>query len=226
VKAEPLAGFEEWSEVIRHPLIWLGLPDPVESMKDARMLDPERGELSSRIKALLEVFGAGAPGRDFSAADIHQKSLEPGGSGPYGQPTPLYPALLMAFAANTNSRAPMNAKTIGNLLVADLNRVVDGYRLVIAKESSHGHRYKLMGPDYYPKDAMERNGFNAPTTQNAAATENKSEVTLPEYEPPTEYEPPPVKPAPRYPGAEPREARPGLREKKPSRRGTARRRKA
>jgi putative DNA primase/helicase len=28
--AEPLAGFEAWSRMVRHPLIWLGLKDPVE----------------------------------------------------------------------------------------------------------------------------------------------------------------------------------------------------
>jgi hypothetical protein len=149
VKAEPLASFEEWSEIIRHPLMWLGLPDPVESMKDARMLDPERGELSSRIKALLEVFGGGASGEEFTAADINRKILETVGSGPYGKPKPLYPDLLMAFAM-TNSGIPMNAKAIGNQLRADLGRVVDGYSLVIVKESAHGHRYKLIGPDYNP----------------------------------------------------------------------------
>ena len=46
---------------------------------------------------------------------------------------------------------PMNSKGIGHQLVADLGRVVDGYSLVITKESDKkGNRYKLIGSDYDP----------------------------------------------------------------------------
>src|SRR4029079_17212570 len=36
------AGFEEWSQFARFPLMWLGMADPVLSMKDARELDTKR----------------------------------------------------------------------------------------------------------------------------------------------------------------------------------------
>jgi hypothetical protein len=154
VKAEPLAGFEEWSEIIRHPLMWLGMPDPVESMKDARILDPERGELTDRIKALVAVFVAGEPGDEFTAADINRKSVEMIES-MYGKPTPRYPDLLAAFSMTSGRAIPMNAKAIGIQLVADLGRMIDGYSLALVKKSDHGHCYKLVGRDYDPLDPSE-----------------------------------------------------------------------
>src|SRR5262249_30811664 len=32
----PLASFEAWSDLVRSPLVWLGYPDPVETMASAR----------------------------------------------------------------------------------------------------------------------------------------------------------------------------------------------
>jgi putative DNA primase/helicase len=40
-KLPPLASFEEWSDLVRSALVWLGLPDPVETSEDARDDDPE-----------------------------------------------------------------------------------------------------------------------------------------------------------------------------------------
>src|SRR5262249_48345617 len=148
VKAEPLNGLEEWSAAIRYPLIWLGLPDPVECLKEARALDPERGEKAARINALVEVFGAGKGGKEFTAADVLKKIQEIGGHGNYGRPEPRYPDLVMAFAL-TESGVPMNAKTIGHTLIENLDKVINDCRIVMVKKDTHnGHRYKLIGRDY------------------------------------------------------------------------------
>src|SRR4029078_6718155 len=36
----PLASFEDWSGLVRDPLIWLGEPDPCETMERTRRDDP------------------------------------------------------------------------------------------------------------------------------------------------------------------------------------------
>jgi putative DNA primase/helicase len=151
VEAETLNGLEEWSAAIRYPLIWLGLPDPAECLKEARALDPERGEKGARISALVEVFGAGESGNEFTAGDVLKKMQEIGGSGPYGRPEPRYPDLVEAFAIASGSGVPMNSKAIGNTLIENLDKVINDYRIVmIKKDSHHGHRYKLIGKDYDP----------------------------------------------------------------------------
>jgi hypothetical protein len=39
-EVQKLAGYSEWERAIRMPLIWLGKPDVVESMEQARAEDP------------------------------------------------------------------------------------------------------------------------------------------------------------------------------------------
>jgi len=88
MEAVPFAGFGGWSKAIRYPLIWLGLPDPYGSTKEAREMDPQREGLRARIDALLKVYGAGDGAEfEFSAADINVKMQAFTGSG--GRALPL-----------------------------------------------------------------------------------------------------------------------------------------
>ena len=41
----PLVGYENWSELCRQPLLWLGLPDPTGSVFEAMADDPDRDTL-------------------------------------------------------------------------------------------------------------------------------------------------------------------------------------
>ena len=52
-----LAGFGEWSELCRQPLLWLGLPDPTESVFEAMAEDPDRDTLARLLEAWQSVFG-------------------------------------------------------------------------------------------------------------------------------------------------------------------------
>ena len=52
-----LAGFDEWSELCRQPLLWLGLPDPTESVFEAMADDPDRDTLARLLEAWQSVFG-------------------------------------------------------------------------------------------------------------------------------------------------------------------------
>ena len=52
----PLAGYENWSELCRQPLLWLGLPDPTESMFEAMAEDPDRDTLARLLVAWESVF--------------------------------------------------------------------------------------------------------------------------------------------------------------------------
>jgi putative DNA primase/helicase len=36
----PFGGFDDWSKIVRAPLVWLGVPDPVETLEAGRALDP------------------------------------------------------------------------------------------------------------------------------------------------------------------------------------------
>jgi hypothetical protein len=47
-----LGSYPEWSRMVRSPLVWLGEPEPVESMESARDEDPELGD----IRELFELW--------------------------------------------------------------------------------------------------------------------------------------------------------------------------
>src|SRR5262249_24881597 len=49
---EPYSGFEEWSAMVRAPLVWLGCDDPCASRDDVEDADPETEKLASLLDAL------------------------------------------------------------------------------------------------------------------------------------------------------------------------------
>jgi hypothetical protein len=52
-----LGSYEEWTSMVRDPLIWLGYSDPVESMEETRRNDPRRSALTQIIAAWIETVG-------------------------------------------------------------------------------------------------------------------------------------------------------------------------
>ena len=60
---EPLANvptigtYDEWSRFCRHPLLWLGLPDPGQSLIDQVSIDPDRQALAEFLRVWFKFFG-------------------------------------------------------------------------------------------------------------------------------------------------------------------------
>ena len=52
-----LGSFELWSRRVRSALMWLGMPDPIETMEAARESDPEREQTASILAALAPLGG-------------------------------------------------------------------------------------------------------------------------------------------------------------------------
>lgn len=52
-----IGGFEQWSDLCRHSLIWLGEPDPAESLIAQISFDPEKETLSNLLRAWNDKFG-------------------------------------------------------------------------------------------------------------------------------------------------------------------------
>ncbi|MGX9117071.1 hypothetical protein ACWTU6_10280 [Mesorhizobium sp. BHbsci] len=61
-KASPMGGFEDWSDLVRSSLIWLGLADCRGDIAAQRAVDPEKDELAEIIEAL--------PSRPFTTREI------------------------------------------------------------------------------------------------------------------------------------------------------------
>jgi hypothetical protein len=57
VSCKPLAGYAQWSELVRQPLLWLGVADPTGSIFEAMSEDPDRETLGRLLSAWQAVFG-------------------------------------------------------------------------------------------------------------------------------------------------------------------------
>jgi len=141
--AEAFAGFDPWSRMVRLPLMWLGLKDPVSSTKEARLLDPQRGDLRERIGAYVKHMGVRQP---FTAAALTKKAMETT-SGARGI-VPAYPELFEALSRDGRS---VTVKSVTRKLTADLKRIcsLDGkqYRVVLAtrdRKTANTYRVELV----------------------------------------------------------------------------------
>ena len=66
INTTPLGSFEKWSRLIRDPLVWLGLPNPVDSQKNIRATDPTLHAQQALLETLKKHFGEGK----FKTRDI------------------------------------------------------------------------------------------------------------------------------------------------------------
>jgi putative DNA primase/helicase len=134
--AASLAGFDEWSKIVRLPLMWLGMPDPAMSMEGARSLDPKREALRSLITAWVTYIGVG---KEVTAAEIANLALEADTAD-----TRRFKHRELFDALSRDGRN-VSSKSIGNQLMKELGRVADGYRIErVAESRREGHRYVLV----------------------------------------------------------------------------------
>ena len=56
-ECRPIASYTKWSDYCRQPLLWLGLPDPAQSIFEACHDDPDRESLGELLRAWYERYG-------------------------------------------------------------------------------------------------------------------------------------------------------------------------
>jgi hypothetical protein len=60
LECKALAGFGEWSDACRQPLLWLGLPDPAERIFESMRADPTRDSVGALLEVWFKTFGDAA----------------------------------------------------------------------------------------------------------------------------------------------------------------------
>jgi putative DNA primase/helicase len=132
---DPLGSYGEWTGVARSPLIWLGREDPVKSMDAARAEDPVRRAVNTLITIwraqLMQDVGYTAALLVERATDRTVDKL----------PTMELYELLLQQAGTP--RGDIDARKVGNWLMAIRGRIHDGYYIDRVTESIHGNRYAL-----------------------------------------------------------------------------------
>ena len=125
-----LAGFGDWSDFCRQPLLWLGLADPTESVFKAMAEDPDRETLGRLLTAWQSVFGkTAAMVRDAvkqasAFADQHVDLRE----------------VLHDIA---DERGEINRRKLGWWIRRHAGRIVDGRRFVRASGNRSAEAWQV-----------------------------------------------------------------------------------
>lgn len=118
----PAGSFEQWDRMVRRPLVWLGLPDPLLASETLRDEDPELATMRALFAAWREVF----KDRAVTVAEVIEAGMDraPMSGSPVN--SDLFDSLQVACAEKPNARR------LGNWLRYRQNRIVDGLRMVRA----------------------------------------------------------------------------------------------
>jgi putative DNA primase/helicase len=122
-QADPLGSFEEWSDLVRSALMWLGKADPVTTLESARRLDPRLEELS----AVLSQWGEVIKDEAVSVREVVQKAVTTTvNQYDFGKPTFVHTDLREALLAVAGQGGAINSRRLGKWLAANQKRIVEG----------------------------------------------------------------------------------------------------
>jgi len=116
----PLASFQDWSRLIRSPLVWLGRDDPVKTMEAARADDPTRSTLRAIVSAWRTVVGVNKP---LTAGDLKDRACSSGDKG-------VMLNKAVSVVATAPGRSEIDAIRLGRWLGRNKGRIVDGLKIV------------------------------------------------------------------------------------------------
>lgn len=112
-EVRPFGSFDEWSRMVREPLVWLSMADPVDSVEAVRADDPE-------LAAMTALFAAWPDRGQWTVGKLIEASGDRAGS---IDDTPLRRALLEVAG---DGREVINRKKLGNYLASIKRRPVSG----------------------------------------------------------------------------------------------------
>jgi hypothetical protein len=133
----PFGGFEDWSNLVRGTLVWLGEPDPHETQADVAAVDSVREELSSLIEAWEQTIDLGMV---VTAGELVRRAGEEAAGGPGRD------GLMLALEAACPRGA--SPKAVARYLKRVKGRIVRGRKIVAFQGENNALAYKLVkGPE-------------------------------------------------------------------------------
>jgi hypothetical protein len=121
----PLGSFEEWSDLVRGALIWLGCADPVETMSEIREADPVAATIKMVMSAWRETFRR----EQVTVAQVIKTATEQQRTSDFaGRLEFANEALREALLTAAGRGGVINGRALGNWLSAHQGRIVGGAR--------------------------------------------------------------------------------------------------
>jgi hypothetical protein len=169
----PRSRFAEWDRLVRRPLMWLGVPDPLDTQAELQAADPVREGLLGVLRAWHMAFKdePTTVARATSAAlELHQ-----------GARPDLYDAL-HAVAGERNGS--LNNRRLGRYMKRNARRIEDGMRIEVMEEDRTTHRQQfrvvgvtgVSGVFYNPTREMSGGNKNIRNREDAENATNAETV--------------------------------------------------
>jgi putative DNA primase/helicase len=138
----PLASYESWSDLVRSPLVWLGLADPVDTMATARSADPVRQDRARTFAAWCADLGAA--GRGYTAGEIIELADERYSyDGSFVRPN-IHAALAEVAQKRNGPAGQLDARRLGKWLTKQENTIASGLKFTVDRADSQRPRYRLI----------------------------------------------------------------------------------
>jgi hypothetical protein len=138
VSMTPLGSYQEWSTMVRAPLVWLGEEDPVRSMEQAREEDPTLMDIQELFEHLRRHFR----GSDCTALKIAEvaRTLDTSNFN-----KPMWPEFQDLLIRRVGERGNIPTRRLSVWLRHITGKVVDNARLrsLPGRRGGHGPRYLL-----------------------------------------------------------------------------------
>ena len=143
VVARRSSRFHTWDRLVRDPLLWLGLADPLNTQLSMRARDPEREALAAVLHAIAEEFGE----KEWTVGELVRRAAGQIGAaalaGRQIEEGSLADAVITVATGGQGGN--ISSKRLGRYLTKRLRRIVEGLRLEDAGEDpvAHARRYRI-----------------------------------------------------------------------------------
>lgn len=127
---QPMNSYNEWSQWVRQPLLWLGLPDPAQRSFEQQAQDPDRELLGRMLHAWRGAF-CNAPTMIRAAVNVASNSMQ-------GATAAELREVMEEVAWD---RGEINRRRLGKWISRQQGRIVDGMKFVRAGGHTSAERW-------------------------------------------------------------------------------------
>jgi hypothetical protein len=136
----PRASYEGWSDLVRSPLVWLGWPDPVDTVAAIRTEDPIRQQRAQVFTAWAAelIVGVG-----YQTSELITQAEE----WTQGQrANPELFAALFTVAGASGGGQQIDPRRLAHWLRRNLGTIAKGHKLIVDRADQTRPRWKLAAP--------------------------------------------------------------------------------
>jgi putative DNA primase/helicase len=136
----PIESYEQWSNIVRSPLVWLGYGDPLDTMEAARGLDPVREARGAVFLAWREALGIERAFLSAEIVDFANARYD------YNQSLvcPSLHAALLEVAAQRSAATQIDTRRLGRWLQKHTNTIACGFKLTVDHSDKSRPRWQLL----------------------------------------------------------------------------------